>query len=100
MSFRCTGEEFETLRALADRAGVSVAAFCRSQVFGRKPPRSARHPTAAQTEVARLIAQLGQLADSLEQLKQPGNDPALLDAVARDLADIRVAAFRSMGRKP
>lgn len=86
--------------ATADRAGLKPAAFCRSQALDEPPPRAARTPTASQTEVARLIGQLGALQDKIDDLKLSDPEHILLDAIQRDLSDIRIAAFEAMGRKP
>jgi len=100
VSVRFSDEEKAELKARADRAGVTPASYLRCRGLDQPFTRATRRPPAVQTEVARLIGHIGQLSDSIEELKAAGHDAAMLDAIASDMADIRVAAFQALGRKP
>ena len=99
-SVRFNEQEAEAIKKMADRAGVSVASLIRHSLLNMPLTRATRHPTAGQIEIAHLIGQLGQLCDSIEDLKLITDDRLELDALSRDVSDVCIAAKQALGRKP
>jgi hypothetical protein len=103
LSARFNEQEAEAIRQLADRAGVPVASFIRSATLNRPLPAAARRPTVSQEVAARLLGELGRVAESLRAVAAAGQldlaDPRL-SAALRDLADMRAVCFQAMGRQP
>ncbi len=101
---RFTEAEAELIRAQADRAGVSVAALIRYALLNQKPMRKSRAPTVDHEAVAMILGKLGQLSTALKECanaaQQSDSDRAVIDAVHRDLSDMRVALFEALGREP
>jgi hypothetical protein len=90
------------VRAKAERAGVTVAAFIRAAVLDHPGPRATRRPPVETALLARLIQDLGPIADSLRQIAAsptPAADPRLAAALD-DIADMSFACLRALGRGP
>jgi hypothetical protein len=100
---RFNDQEAALIKEQADRAGVSVASLIRYAVLDIPPPRATRSPTVDHEAAAQLLGRLGQCAAALQQAADAGNpkiNSALIDAVHRDLAEMRVALFQALGREP
>jgi hypothetical protein len=66
-------------------------------------PRAIRRPTANHEAVARLLAELGRIAEALRAASAAGAEHeyrALVAAALRDLAEMRVVCFEALGRSP
>ena len=102
LSARFDGAEAAQIRANANRAGVSVASLIRMALLDEPTARATRRPTADIALLARLLHDLGPIADSLRQIAaHPGReeDPRL--AVALDqLADMSIVCLQAMRRTP
>ena len=100
---RFTEPEAALVQQQADAAGLTVSALIRFALLNQKPPKAARKPPAERELVARVIAALGPLACEVRQVKEKCDDPQFLetiDAVQRDLAELRVVLFEALGRQP
>ena len=100
---RFTEAEAALVKEQADRAGVSVASVIRYGVLNQTPLRASRQPAIKQQDAAHLLGKLGQLAAALRVhngVDDPGENDALIGAIHRDLADMRVALFEALGREP
>lgn len=103
LSVRLMPEEASLVRALADQSGVSLAGIIRYALLNQSPPRAARKSALPTQDAARILATLGQIATALRDLAKAGGgkaDAALLDAMYRDLADMRVVLFEALGKEP
>lgn len=102
LSVRLTKAEREELIRLADRAGLSMNAFVKAQVFGKSPPRSARRVSADGQTMARLLAACAVIGDSLSQLEGDESlSPEGLASVAAIRAKfdlLRATVFDAFGR--
>jgi hypothetical protein len=91
--------EHALLLAKANAAGLEVATYLRCTALGFPFPRQARRPTSNHEDVARLLSQLGKVADAFHRAS------SLLDPREAEIArnDLSVAAFLcsiALGRKP
>ena len=103
LSARFNDQEAALIKEQADRAGVSVAALIRYAILDQTPLRKSRAPSVNHEDAARLLGSLGQCATALRQAAEAENsevNAALIEAVHRDLADMRVALFEALGREP
>lgn len=84
----------EELRALVAASGLSTNAFITHCVFGRR--------RIALKLFARLLTETARIGDLLGDLAAAGADEhgAALDAAQQELAQIRAALLRGMGRLP
>ena len=103
-AIRCTDKERTAIKAAADRAGLSVGAFMRSQALGTPGPRSVRRPPVEKEELARLLGWLGKLGSNVNQLAHGFNRtgalpgfPELL-AIRREVGEMRAALMKALGR--
>lgn len=97
---RLTDQEYALIKAQADRAGVSMADVFRYGALNMPPLRASRHPSVDRQEICRLIAVFGQVADGLHELELAGASPPEIEAMQRDVADLRAAALEALGRLP
>ena len=65
LSARFNEREAEAIRQMADHAGASVAAVIPGAVLNAPIPRAARRPTLNDKMVARVLGELGRIADIL-----------------------------------
>jgi sugar phosphate isomerase/epimerase len=65
LSARFNEREAEAIRQMADHAGVSVAAVIPGAVLNAPIPRAARRPRVNHEMVARVLGELGRIADIL-----------------------------------
>ncbi len=103
LSVRLTPEEAALVHATAGRVGVSIAGLIRYALLQSSPPRVSRKPTLGKEEAARLLGTLGMLASALKEASGScgaGFDRSSVDAMQRDLADMRAVLLESLGRSP
>jgi len=113
-SVRCTAEELEWIKALADAQGLTVSALFRQAVLGGKEvrrKRKVRRPVKDKKELARLFALLGQsrLASNLNQLARAANTGSLiltpdvegdLKQACKDVRFLRITLMKALGLYP
>ncbi len=103
LSARFNEQEAEAIRLMADRAGIPVASLLRSAALNLPVPQAVRRPTVNQQMAARLLGELGRVAQALRTALAAGNvdpaDPHIASAL-RDLAEMRTVCFQAMGRQP
>jgi hypothetical protein len=97
---RLSDEELDAFLARAARAEISLSALIRHAVLNQKPPRASRQPSADRIELARLNATLGDVAEALRETQITGASPLEIEAMHRDLADMRLAILQALGRGP
>ena len=103
LSARFNEQEALALRQRADRAGIPLSAYMRSAALGTPEPRAARRPTVNHQLVARLLGELGRIADELHRAAEAGDltpsNPEVAAAM-RDLAEMRAVCLEALGRQP
>ena len=103
LSARFNDQEADAVRQMADRAGTSVASVIRYAVLNQPIPRATRRPTVNHEMAARLLGELGRIAQALRDAGGSGRvdpkDPHVA-AAFRDLAEMRTVCFLAMGREP
>ncbi len=103
LSARFNSQEAEAIRLMADRAGMPVASVIRSAVLNTKLPSVTRRPTVNHKVAARLLGELGRVAEILRDAATGGvidvSNPHVA-AAFRDLAEMRTVCFEAMGRDP
>lgn len=103
LSARFNDQEAEAIRLMADRAGVPVTSFIRSATLNAPLPSAVRRPTVSHEVAARLLGELGRIAETLRAASTAGmvdvNNPHIAAAL-RDLAEMRSVCFLAMGRQP
>ena len=94
-------DEFE---ARVARSGLSQNGYITECIFGGDAPRAARRPVIEQRLVTQLLSQAVRLRDDLHRISlMAGNNPAvvtLLEQANAELAVIRAACFKALGRNP
>ncbi|MFC3071579.1 plasmid mobilization protein [Shinella pollutisoli] len=103
LAARFNEQEAEAIRQMADRAGIPVASLIRSATLSLPPPHAVRRPTASHTLTARLLGEVGRLAETLHAAGAAGTldlDNPHVAAALRDIAEIRTACFLALGRQP
>lgn len=103
LSARFNRTEAEAIRSMADRAGVPVAAFLRAAALNQPFTRAARRPTVNHETAARLLGELGRIAETLRSAATAGQVDVANPHVAaalRDLAEMRSVCFEALGRQP
>lgn len=85
---RCTAEERAAIKAVADKAGLSVGALLRAAALGDAGPRAVRRPPIERKELARLLGHLGKVGSNLNQLAHAFNSRGRVPGLA-ELNDIR-----------
>jgi hypothetical protein len=103
LSARFNEQEAAAVRDLADRVGTSVAHLIRERLLDGPQPRAVRRPTVNHEMAARLLGELGRIAEALRAASAAGAEHeyrALIAAALRDLAEMRVVCFEALGRSP
>lgn len=103
LSARFNEQEAAAVRELADGAGISIAFLIRERLLDGPQPRAMRRPSVNHEAVARVLAELGRIAETLRAASAAGAEHeyrALIAAALRDLAEMRVACFEALGRCP
>jgi hypothetical protein len=101
---RCTAEERTAIKAVADKAGLSVGALLRTAALGDAGPRAVRRPPIERKELARLLGHLGKVGSNINQLahafNQRGRVPALaeLSRIREYVGEMRNALMLALGR--
>ena len=101
---RCTAVERAAIKAVADKAGLSVGAFLRAAALGDAGPRAVRRPPIERKELARLLGHLGKVGSNLNQLAHAFNSrgrvPGLaeLNDIRRHVVELRDALMKALGR--
>ena len=101
LQVRLSIEEAALVYAKADRAGMTPPALARYALLNEPPPRSSRRPPVDRAEVARMIGNLGALAQSLREATASGDQSRIasqIEATHRDIADMCHACFQALGR--
>ena len=65
LTARFNEQEAEAIRQMADSAGLPVASFLRAAALNRVPVRAVRRPTVSHETAARLLGNLGRIAETL-----------------------------------
>lgn len=97
---RFTPEEALLIKAIADRRGTSIAALIRFLLLDEELPRASRQPSVSHTQAAQLLGQLGFIASGIRNAELTSNEPLLIDALHRDIAEMRSLLFEALGRQP
>ena len=100
---RFTAAEAAGIRAQADRAGTTVGSLIRSALLSSEPPRATRRPTVNHQAVARVLGELGRVAEAFRQAAGAADQSTrheLIDGAARDLSELRTLCFEALGREP
>jgi len=88
---------------MAEKAGLNLSAYVRAVLLSAPQPRATRRPTVSHEMAARLLGELGRIADVLRRAAEEGDlSPSnpLVAAALRDLAEMRAVCFEAMGRLP
>jgi hypothetical protein len=102
---RLTDDEHAELAARAESAGVSVAGLIRHRCLEQSPPRARRRPHVDAAALMKLLGQVGHIGSNINQLARAANaggwpSHSALDDAARDVADMRAAIRRALGKDP
>jgi hypothetical protein len=103
ISYRPPAELREAFAARVEKSGLSTSAFITHAVFSQEAPRQSRRPPVEQKMLAQLLAQAAQIRDQLHEISLTGADDrntVLIETAVADLAELRAALFKAMGRKP
>lgn len=104
LSARFNSQEAEAIRQMADRAGLPVAALIRTALLNpASPPLRTRRPTVNHQAAARLLGELGRIAQVFREAGADARidlDDPRISAALRDLAEMRTVCFEAMGRDP
>jgi hypothetical protein len=103
LTLRFNEQELEALRQMADRSGLPVSSHSRRILLNAPAPRAVRRPTVSHQVAARLLGELGRIADVIrdgilrERIDEKNPHIA---AALRDLAEMRTVCFEALGREP
>jgi hypothetical protein len=103
ISYRPPAELREEFAARVEKSGLSTSAFITQAVFSREPPRQSRRPPVEQKMLAQLLFRAAQIRDQLHEIAttDPDEDQTMLmERAVDDLAELRAAILKGMGRKP
>lgn len=101
---RCTAQERVAILERADKAGLSVGAYLRTQALGSPGPRAVRRPPVERKELARILGQLGKIGSNLNQLAHAYNRDRVLPgfpeilAMRGEVKEMRNALMKALGR--
>src|ERR1700683_2175379 len=73
IGFRATDEERATIKAFADRAGLTVGSYVRSRALARPTTRAVRRATQATAQLAQLLGILGAAGGQLQRIATAQN---------------------------
>lgn len=101
---RLTAEELAQADALADRAGLTRAAFARAAIIGSTGPRAQKRTPADKTALLRILGELGRVGNNLNQIARAGNagldiDQAALKDAAAAIVDMREIVRAALNRR-
>jgi hypothetical protein len=104
ITVRCTAQDHAAIDEQATKAGLSVAAYLRALALGAPGPRAVRRPPVERVELAKLLGAVGKLGGNVNQIAKAvhttRNLPSWseLAAIQQEIAQIREAIFRALGR--
>lgn len=98
LAARFNEQEAAAVAEMAATCGMPVAAY----MLAASLKHTLRRSGGNRTDAARILAQLGQIADELRALREAGLDPDSphLAAAWRDLAEMRIACLQTLGFEP
>lgn len=103
ISYRPPAELREEFAARVEKSGLSTSAFITQAVFSREPPRQSRRPPVEQKMLAQLLFRAAQIRDQLHEIAATDpdeNQTQLMEQAVGELAELRAAILKGMGRKP
>lgn len=86
-----------------EKSGLSVSGFITKAIFDQRPPRQSRRPVIERKLLARLLSEAAAIKDELQQIAIRDSDGSLelsLERAVDELAQIRAALLKNLGRKP
>ena len=103
LTIRLSPEERAAIDQVADRSGLTPGSYARQVVLGAPAPRQVRRPPVERRELARLLGEIGHIGSNINQISRICNirddiDAARLDAELAELAVVRLAILRALGR--
>jgi hypothetical protein len=105
-SVRLSEAELADLKARAEAAGLSIGGYVRLRCLEQPPEPASRRALPHVHELRRLLAQLGRIGGNVYQIARALNfqegipTPAVLDEIAEDLATMKTALMKALGREP
>lgn len=102
ISYRPPAELREEFLARVENSGLTTCAYITRAVFGGDAPSGTRKPPVEARQLAQLLARAAVIQDQLHEISISGGDTSaiLLAQAVQDLAEIRAALLKLMGRKP
>lgn len=104
ISYRPPQELRDEFHRRADQSGLSLSGFITAAVFGQGAVRSRRKPPVEKRDLVLLLAKCAAIHDQLSRFDAAGMDSAEIHAVLgdahRELAELRAACFKALGRTP
>ncbi len=103
LSSRFTSEEANLVREMADKAGVSIASLIRFALLEQPPLRASKVPPVKKRDLAKLLGELGRIKQGIDDAINNDDcyeNELLIEAIHRDLADMRAALLEALGRLP
>ena len=103
LTIRFSPEERALVDEAADRAGLTPGSYARQVLLGAPAPRQVRRPPIERRDLARLLGEIGHVGGNLNQIARVANigeevDAAELSAMLADLAVVREAILKALGR--
>ena len=104
IAIRCTVQQHTAIREGAARAGLSVGAYLRALAVGHPGPRSVHRPRPGDTELARLLGQIGKIGSNVNQIAKIANtyrrppSKSALSVMRKDIERMRRAVLKALGR--
>lgn len=101
ISYRPPKKLREEFYRRAEQSGLSLSAFITKSVFEQDPPRRSRRPAVEAELLARLLAEAAKIRDALSDVSSEDDNTAeIVEAAYQELAEIRAACFKALGRLP
>lgn len=103
ISYRPPAELRAEFAERVEKSGLSTSAFITQAVFSREPPRQSRRPPIEEKMLAQLLFRAAQIRDQLHEISATGpdeNQTLLIEQAVGELAELRAAILKGMGRKP
>jgi mobilization protein NikA len=105
LTVRLSVDERAAVETAAEKAGLTAGSYARQAMLGAPAPRQVRRPPVEKRELARLLGELGKIGGNLNQLARAANTGVVvyeseIDASLGDLAEVRTAILKALGRAP
>jgi hypothetical protein len=102
ISYRPPQSLREEFSARVQKSGLSTCGFITHSIFSTPPPRQSRRPSIEQKLLARLLNEAAKIHGDLQQFSscEGGEVAAQIEAATEELAIIRTALLKAMGRNP